>query len=205
MSSLPALTAISNGTAADATEVDGNFDTLATFVDNELVNRDGTVAMTAELTLSSSTPSGGLVAASKGYVDGVSPTVNTAQFVRATNVSAGGSSSGTISFETESNDTDGWWSSGSTFTCPANGIYIIQATLYKSSVNGQLTAEIDGSWNESTYSVSATGSSAAGYSHVFMVGVIMSGQTFQIDWTNGSVSSGTIDWVRCSITKLATF
>lgn len=71
MSSLPPLTPILNGTPADASQVDGNFGTLADFVGVELINRDGTVAMTAELTLSSSTPTDDLGAASKGYVDTV--------------------------------------------------------------------------------------------------------------------------------------
>lgn len=81
MSGLPALTPIINGTPADASEVDGNFDTLATFVDAELINRDGSVAMTEELTLSSSTPSGDLVAASKGYVDGTGGTLDDGNIV----------------------------------------------------------------------------------------------------------------------------
>ena len=69
MTALPALTTIVNGTPNDATPVDGNFDLLATHIDDELINRDGSLAMSGELTLSSSTPSGALVAASKGYVD----------------------------------------------------------------------------------------------------------------------------------------
>lgn len=69
MSSLPALNTISNGTAADASEVDDNFTTLANFVDQELVNRDGSIAMTGELLLANSSPSTSLAAASKGYVD----------------------------------------------------------------------------------------------------------------------------------------
>jgi len=69
MTTLPALTPIVNGTPNDATPVDTNFDNIATHISNELINRDGSLAMGGELTLSSSTPSGALVAASKSYVD----------------------------------------------------------------------------------------------------------------------------------------
>ena len=89
MTALPALTAIVNGTPNDATPVDTNFDNLATHINGELINRDGSLGMSGELTLSSSTPSGALVAASKSYVDttvaaGVGAlTVDTARLVDA--------------------------------------------------------------------------------------------------------------------------
>lgn len=139
MTSLPALTNIANGDPASATPVDGNFDTLATFVDQELVNRDGSVAMVGELTLSSSTPSGGLVAASKGYVDADDLTEQTARFRRDTDITLTTNTSNYITFESETNDLDGWWSSGTTLTCPADGIYLFVMKVISGTASGDIT------------------------------------------------------------------
>lgn len=68
MTAMPTLRTIANGTPADATDVEYNFDTIETHVAAELVNRDGSVAMTGALTLPGS-PSAANEAATKGYVD----------------------------------------------------------------------------------------------------------------------------------------
>ena len=86
MTALPPLTPIANGTPNDAVPVDTNFDLIADHISGELINRDGSLAMTSELTLSSSTPSAALVAASKAYVDNV--TIYTAN-IAAGNVTEG--------------------------------------------------------------------------------------------------------------------
>lgn len=73
MSGLPTLRNIINGTPVDAIDVEYNFQTLQAFVSQELINRDGLIAMQAPLTLSGP-PSAPLHATTKQYVDtGVVP------------------------------------------------------------------------------------------------------------------------------------
>lgn len=69
MTSLNVPNAITNGTVADATDVQQNFDAVETHVNTELVNRDGSIAMTGELLLPSN-PTSNLAASTKSYVDG---------------------------------------------------------------------------------------------------------------------------------------
>lgn len=205
MSSLPALDSITNGTAVDATEVDGNFTTLATFVDGELINRDGSVAMTSELTLSSSTPSGALVAASKGYVDSVSTDANTAVFTRTTNISASASASGTVTFETESNDLDGWWSTGTTFTCPLNGVFAISIRFEKSSGSGTIQGFIAvGATTSIAIGPVSVGSGTTAKGVAGGTVYLKSGETFTITYNETSgTNSATITNVYLTITKIA--
>jgi hypothetical protein len=59
---------ITNGTVADATDVQQNFDHIESHVNTEVVNRDGSIAMTGELLLPSN-PTSNLAAATKSYVD----------------------------------------------------------------------------------------------------------------------------------------
>ena len=72
MTAMPTMRNIANNTPANAVDVDWNFETIETHVDNELVNRDGSVAMTAELLLAGN-PSSALAAAPKQYVDASIP------------------------------------------------------------------------------------------------------------------------------------
>lgn len=58
-----------DGTAAIAEEVNTNFATLASFLNDALIHKDGSKAMTGHLALTSAAPSQPLHAASKGYVD----------------------------------------------------------------------------------------------------------------------------------------
>jgi hypothetical protein len=60
---------IANEQALDATPVDQNFDAIATHVNAELVNRDGTIAMTGQLSLGAGDPVADGDAARKAYVD----------------------------------------------------------------------------------------------------------------------------------------
>ena len=69
MSQMPQLRDILNDTPATAVDVDYNFGTLETHVAQELVNRDGTVAMTGALTLAGPAPSQPAHAVTKSYVD----------------------------------------------------------------------------------------------------------------------------------------
>ena len=65
------LRSIENNTPASATDVQWNFGTVATHINSSLVDRNGTISMTGQLTLVG-TPTQALHAASKQYVDGVS-------------------------------------------------------------------------------------------------------------------------------------
>lgn len=73
MADMPALRDIANDTPADAIDVEFNFNTLETHVDTQLINVDGTVAMTAPLLLDAGDPTNDVEAANKGYVDKVLP------------------------------------------------------------------------------------------------------------------------------------
>jgi hypothetical protein len=77
MSSLNIPNALTNGSTADAVEVQQNFDAIETHTNTEMINRDGSVAMTAQLLLSGA-PTSDLGAATKAYADGVL-TTNTVQ------------------------------------------------------------------------------------------------------------------------------
>lgn len=50
MGAISTLRRILNGTAADATDVDYNFQTLETFINTEVIHRDGSVAFTGQVT-----------------------------------------------------------------------------------------------------------------------------------------------------------
>lgn len=67
MSTMPPLRDIVNGTPVDAIDVDWNFKTLQDFVTQQLINRDGAVAMVSPLT--TVTPTAPMHAATKQYVD----------------------------------------------------------------------------------------------------------------------------------------
>lgn len=68
MTSLNVPNSITNGTTADATDVQQNFDAIEAHVNTEVVNRDGSVAMTGELLLPFN-PTNNLGASTKSYVD----------------------------------------------------------------------------------------------------------------------------------------
>ncbi len=76
MTSLNVPNSITNGTTADATDVQQNFDAIEAHVNTEVVNRDGSVAMTGELLLPSN-PTSNLAASTKSYVDGKDSAMNT--------------------------------------------------------------------------------------------------------------------------------
>lgn len=68
MTNLNVPNSITNGTTADATDVQQNFDAIESHVNTEVVNRDGSIAMTGELLLPSN-PTNNLGASTKSYVD----------------------------------------------------------------------------------------------------------------------------------------
>jgi microcystin-dependent protein len=68
MTAMPPLRDILNNTPADAINVDFNFNTIESHIGSELINRDGSVAMTGPLSLSGP-PTAVQHAATKAYVD----------------------------------------------------------------------------------------------------------------------------------------
>lgn len=68
MTAMPPLRDILNNTPADATNVDWNFGTIEAHIGAELINRDGSVAMTGPLSLPGP-PTAPQQAATKAYVD----------------------------------------------------------------------------------------------------------------------------------------
>jgi len=74
MATMQQLRDIVNNTPADAADVEWNFNTIESFVGLNLLNVDGSVAMTGPLSLSGA-PVGANDAATKAYVDGSSPSL----------------------------------------------------------------------------------------------------------------------------------
>ena len=84
MATLTYTYSFTNGTAANAVEVNNNFNAASNFVNTELVNRDGSVAMTGGLTLPGD-PSSPSQAARKQYVDNaVAAALPVATIIQAT-------------------------------------------------------------------------------------------------------------------------
>ena len=69
MGSVSGIVTFSNGTSADADEVNGNFTALKNFVEDQTVQKDGSVAMSERLTLHGADPTADNHAARKKYVD----------------------------------------------------------------------------------------------------------------------------------------
>lgn len=90
MTAMPPLRDILNNTPANAIDVDFDFNTIEAHITNELINRDGSVAMTAPLTLSGP-PTAPQHAASKQYVDTSTPIGMVQMFAGGPGVGAGGS------------------------------------------------------------------------------------------------------------------
>lgn len=76
MTNLNIPNAVTNGTVADATDIQQNFDAIESHVNTEVINRDGSVAMTGELLLPSN-PTSNLAASTKSYVDGKDSAMDT--------------------------------------------------------------------------------------------------------------------------------
>lgn len=74
MTAMAPLRDILNDTPADAVDVQWNFQNLEGFVNTELINRDGSVAMQQPLVLVSPPPTQPAHAANKAYVDASIPT-----------------------------------------------------------------------------------------------------------------------------------
>ena len=129
-------------------------------------------------------------------VDGLAAT-----FGRPTNITATASTTDQpITFENESNDNDGWWSSGSTFTCPRDGWYLIACTIQSTSGYAYPTIDLSTTALDTDY----LGSTGGSKSHTWMLGYFNSGESLQFEWNNSNVSnSDTIQNVFASITRIA--
>lgn len=128
MSSVSLTYTLTNGTPADATQVQQNFVDLRDHANTELVQRDGAVAMTGPLTLSGD-PSAASHAVRKAYMDG--------PYVHATNAN------GTVGVKDKFTTIPGWTEqkdTSSNFT-PTTGVFIApRPGVYAVS----LTASLDG-------------------------------------------------------------
>ena len=127
-------------TSALSAEVNANFSSLVSFLNSNTVHVDGSKAMSSNLDLGSNKivnvtdPGANQDAATKKYVDDTVaaeiPLVS--RFTRNTNIAV--TTNSYVVPETEYFDTDGWWESGQTFTCPANGVYAISLSVELSSL-----------------------------------------------------------------------
>lgn len=69
MANMPILRNIHNDTPADAIDVEWNYNTIETYVNTKLIKQDGSVAMTAPLTLQAGDPTDPTHAVNKAYAD----------------------------------------------------------------------------------------------------------------------------------------
>lgn len=127
MSSLAVTNTLANGQSGDATKVEQNFADVETYVNANAVVKDGTVAMTAALTLSGD-PSAANDAARKAYVDAGDALADVRCGVKATRTTTQSMPGGIvlITFNNEVADSDGFFAASSTnFTVPAGkaGVY----------------------------------------------------------------------------------
>ena len=107
-------------TTADGTQVNQNFTDLVNFIQTYCIQKDGSTAMTAALTLSGN-PSADNDAVRKKYMDG--------PYVEATGGVSQSWTSGTyatVLFTTETTDTDAAWDNATgIFTAPRTGVYLV--------------------------------------------------------------------------------
>lgn len=104
---------ITNGTAADGSELAANFSAIKSFVDTTQTDLD-----TAEASLVTAEADIDALEAS------TSADMTLTKFERTTDITLTNGTSSLVTWETET-DPDGWWSSGSTITCPGDGVYAL--------------------------------------------------------------------------------
>ena len=126
---------IRNGIPVDGNNLEANFDAIEDFVNGEVVNVDGSVAMTAPLTLSGD-PTNNNHAARKAYVDAQATAVMpTRRFTRTTNQAVNNTTYYVV-FESQTGDTIPFTLASSTLTCTADGLYVITTEADWSNANG---------------------------------------------------------------------
>jgi hypothetical protein len=121
----------SNGTTADADEVNANFTSVLNFLNASVVHADGSVAMSGILSLPASDPSTANQAARKSYVDAkaaAGASLLHLREVQAAGVSGGTFTSGswlTRTLNTEVTDEIGSTLSSNQFTLPAGTYWVV--------------------------------------------------------------------------------
>jgi hypothetical protein len=205
MSNLTIPNALANGQPQDGNEVDANFDAIKAWADTHVVETAGTT-FTGPVILAGN-PATALVAAPKQYVDAHKPVC---AFVRDTNLTVANGASGAVSFETETNDTEAWWTVGSptVFTVPFSGIYAIAleiamtTTVTVGSAEARVEALTAGLYLPNTMIAVVSGSRSANGGVVYL----NAGSTFNVvaavSGTGGP--SLTFDSIKVVICRLAT-
>jgi hypothetical protein len=194
MSNMPTLRDILNGDPADATDVEWNFNTIETHIDQELINRDGTVNMAAALNLVSGAPTLAAHATRKDYVDGLITATETradslSVFTRTTDITFGAAFENVdIEWEAETVDNDAWGTAPTTnLTCPATGLYFVQASGTSTGAGVQLEwASVSGTVVQ------------LGVSHYYMT----SGHVFKWRAYSTSEPTGTLTSATLAIARL---
>lgn len=186
MSSVSLTYTLTNGTPADATQVQQNFVDLRDHVNSELVQRDGSVAMTGNLALPGD-PSADAHAIRKAYLDG--PYVH-----------ASGGSSTVLTVKDTWKTIDGWTTkttknlSGSTWT-PSTGVFIApKSGCYSVSLTAALDPEDNNNsalsifrYRAATLAAGGTDASAAVQEHPLFVfcpyalGPVLSGTPYALN------------------------
>jgi hypothetical protein len=211
MSELTIPNALANGQPQDGNQVDANFDAIKAWADTHVVEKAG-ATFTGDVILAGN-PATALVAAPKQYVDAHKPV---ALFTRNTDIALSSLGTSDVTFESESGDVDGWWSSGVNFTCPASGLYHLTVVGTITSGAGSPRIKCDYVSGQTQLNNGAIGEGATGYPNLLM-GATASTRTAsadaQIYFTAGDVfkvvtkeignGAVTLNNVRLFITRLA--
>lgn len=126
-----------------------------------------------------------------------------ATFTRTANftLSAGGTSAN-LPFSTESNDQDNWWSTGSTFTCPTTGIYLIGIRVVYASGSGQAAIALDGAQVSLSAACNSTITDGGAAGLIYAV----AGDTFTFDASEQTTTDSiTVDAVYVTIAPVVQF
>ena len=221
MADMTPLNDILNGAAADATDVQANFQTIETYINStNLIRADGTEVMTADLDMDGNkvvnlaTPTTSTDAVTKAYVDSFS------NFTRTTDEPITATEVYDVVWQTEVVDYDGWGAAASdTLTCPETGLYYMAFVL-----TGTGTTEGLGVGGENrvqtsivpsgTYSILTTGVAPTGVDgapfdesstvvHISFFVYATTGATFKARITaQGSVVTGSLTEAACYIARL---
>jgi hypothetical protein len=133
---------LANYTPADASPVQSNLQQIEQYLNQEVITRDGLVAMTAALRLANSTPVNVLDAASKGYIDGLITSLVARSGFRLTVAVGTALTTGASvvmpmsAAEVEANGD--WWTSGTNIVVPAGcgGVYNVGGAITSSLGEG---------------------------------------------------------------------
>lgn len=123
MSALSLTYTLTNGTTADASQVQQDFTDIVNYVNTDVIRTDGTNAMAAQLTLTGSDPTNANHAARKSYVDGLTLRAHgsTSQAFTADNWT-------TVAFSTVDEDTASAYSANA-YHAQTDGVYLVAFTI----------------------------------------------------------------------------